>query len=127
MENSTITNEELQAKVKNLETQLKKQEKMASLGMLSAGIAHELQNPLNFVINFSKISIQLIADLQDAIDNLRVSISAEEASDIKEMMGDIHENMNKIIENGNRATSIIRGILLSSRGKEDEFIPTDIS
>lgn len=113
-------------RIDKLETQLKEQEKLASLGMLSAGIAHEIQNPLNFVINFSKMSKQLLSDLEDIMREDNRHIPPEEQQDLKDILTGLHENMDKIIEHGNRATSIIRGILLYSRGKEGEFMPTQI-
>ena len=61
--------EGLKNQITNLQDQLNRQEKMASLGLLSAGIAHEIQNPLNFVINFSKMSIKLLDDLQEIVDD----------------------------------------------------------
>ena len=60
--------ESLKNQVEDLQQQLQKQDKMASLGLLSAGIAHEIQNPLNFVINFSKMSVKLLDDLKDILD-----------------------------------------------------------
>ena len=59
----------MEQNVETLQQQLKKQEKLASLGMLSAGIAHEIQNPLNFVINFSKMSNKLLSDLTEIVDD----------------------------------------------------------
>ena len=102
--------EDQRKEIERLRLQVKNLEKLSSLGMLSAGIAHEIQNPLNFVINFSKLSSKLVDDLED----------------ILEIVNDLHGNLKKIEEHGNRATSIIRGILLYSRGKDDEYIPTDI-
>lgn len=105
-----------------LKEQLKIQEKMASLGMLSAGIAHEIQNPLNFIINFSRISEDLISELEESLQELE-----SDAEDLKETIEDLKCNLGKIRENGERASGIVRGILLYSRGKEDEFIPTDLA
>ena len=63
-------NENTQKEIENLRKQISQQEKMASLGLLSAGIAHEIQNPLNFVINFSKVSQKLLKDMQEVLDEL---------------------------------------------------------
>lgn len=119
-------NENTQKEIENLRKQISQQEKMASLGLLSAGIAHEIQNPLNFVINFSKVSQKLLKDMQEVLDELGDVLPDDSVEDIKEIMSDLEGNMSKIEENGNRASSIVRGILLYSRGKDDEYIPTDL-
>lgn len=116
----------LQSQVDDLKEQLQKQEKLASLGLLSAGISHEVQNPLNFVINFSRMSASLLKDLDEIIGNNLDRIDADDASDMEEISKDLNDNMQKIQEHGERAISIIRGILLQSRGKSGEFLPTDI-
>ena len=120
--------------IEQLRTQVSSLEKLSSLGMLSAGIAHEIQNPLNFVINFSKLSAKLVDDLREVVAEEQELLSpeakqrvAELNEELDEIVGDLHANLQKIEEHGNRAISIIRGILLYSRGKEDEFIPTDLA
>ena len=116
----------LKKQVEYLQHQLHKQEKMASLGLLSAGIAHEIQNPLNFVINFSKMSVKLLNDLQEIVEDCADKISEDDAADLEDISEDLKENLSKIQEHGERAISIIRGILLHSRGKAGEFLPTDV-
>lgn len=120
--------------IERLRMQVSSLEKLSSLGMLSAGIAHEIQNPLNFVINFSKLSAKLVEDLQDIVAEEQELLTpeakqrvAELNEELDEIVGDLHANLQKIEEHGNRAISIIRGILLYSRGKENEFIPTDLA
>ena len=120
--------------IERLRTQVSSLEKLSSLGMLSAGIAHEIQNPLNFVINFSKLSAKLVDDLREVVAEEQELLSpeakqrvAELNEELDEIVGDLHANLQKIEEHGNRAISIIRGILLYSRGKEAEFIPTDLA
>ena len=112
--------------IEYLQQQLHKQEKLASLGMLSAGIAHEIQNPLNFVINFSKISGKLLNDLTEIVEDNEDKISQDDREDIDDIVADLKENLTKIVEHSERAVSIIQGILLVSRGKENEFLPTDV-
>ena len=119
-------NKNTQKEIEKLRKQISQQEKMASLGLLSAGIAHEIQNPLNFVINFSKVSQKLLKDMQEVLDELGDALPEDSVEEIKEIMSDLEGNMNKIEENGNRASGIVRGILLYSRGKDDEYIPTDL-
>ena len=116
----------MEQELEQLKEQLKKQEKLASLGLLSAGIAHEIQNPLNFVINFSKMSDKLLSDLTEIMEDNEDSLSDDDREEVDDILADLHENMAKIVEHGERAISIIRGILLVSRGKDGEFIPTDV-
>lgn len=113
--------------LETLKQQMKEQEKLASLGMLSAGIAHEIQNPLNFVINFSKMSDKLLKDLTEIVEDNEDKLAEDDREEIEDIVADLKENLGKIVEHGERAISIIRGILLVSRGKEGEFIPSDIS
>ena len=116
----------MEKQVETLQQQLKQQEKLASLGMLSAGIAHEIQNPLNFVINFSKISDKLLSDLTEIVEDNEDKLSDDDREEVEDIVADLKENMAKIVEHGERAISIIQGILLVSRGKENEFLPTDV-
>ena len=112
--------------IEQLRQQLQKQEKLASLGMLSAGIAHEIQNPMNFVINFSKMSGRLLDDLVAVIDDNADRLPEADREDLNDIVADLKENMAQITESGERAVSIIQGILLVSRGKDNEFVPSDV-
>lgn len=120
-------------KIERLQFQIERLEKLSSLGMLSAGIAHEIQNPLNFVINFSKLSAKLVDDLEQVLAEEQECLSPESREkintfheELQEILEDLHNNLLKIEEHGNRATSIVRGVLLYSRGKDDEFMPTHV-
>ena len=117
----------MEKQIETLQQQLKQQEKLASLGMLSAGIAHEIQNPLNFVINFSKMSEKLLKDLMEIVEDNEDKLPADDREEIDDIVADLKENMEKIVEHGERAISIIQGILLVSRGKENEMLPADIN
>ena len=101
--------------LEQMRQQLRQQEKLASLGVLSAGIAHEIQNPLNFVINFSKMSERLLADLTDVLKDNEDRIPEADREDIHDIMSDLDENLKRIYEHGERAVDIIQGILLISR------------
>ena len=113
--------------LETLQQRLLNQQKLASLGMLSAGIAHEIQNPLNFVINFSKMSEKLLGDMKEIVEDVRGQISEDDADELDDITSNLTVNIQKIREHGERAVSIIQGILLISRGKEGEYIPTDIA
>ena len=113
-----------------LRLQLKEQEKLASLGLLSAGIAHEIKNPLNFVINFSKMADELIDDFCDILQGPIAKgqpLTEAEHNDLDYIVANLKEFMREIKMNGERAVDIIQGILLVSRGKEDEFVASDVS
>ena len=90
------TTEQLKEQIEALQQQIKEQEKLASLGLLTAGIVHEIRNPLNFVINFSKLSDTLIKDLADDIDDNADKISSDDMEDIEDIMADLKENIAKI-------------------------------
>lgn len=109
-----------------LRQQLEKQEKLASLGLLSAGIAHELKNPLDFVINYSKVSTSLMDELLEVVEKNADKFSDDDRDDVSSIVSLLKDNMNKIADNGERAVSIVQGILLVSRGKENEYVPTDV-
>jgi signal transduction histidine kinase len=99
-----LTLEELRA----TQSQLIQSEKMASLGELTAGIAHEIQNPLNFVNNFSEVSNELLDEMQAEID-------LGNAEEVKQIVADLKQNLQKINHHGKRADSIVKGMLQHSR------------
>ena len=122
-----MSNEEkLQTRIEELQGQLQQSDKLASLGVLSAGIAHEIQNPLNFVINFSQMSNDMVDDLEELFDERGIDLDDEENAEIADTLHTLRSYLAKIAEHGHRATDIIQGILLYSRGKADQFMPTDL-
>lgn len=113
--------------LKAAQAQLVQSEKMASLGQLTAGIAHEIKNPLNFVNNFSELSIDLAKELREEIEKLGGTLNENDRDYLLEIAGDLAGNAEKIHNHGKRADSIIRGMLLHSRGKAGEKQPTDLN
>jgi signal transduction histidine kinase len=122
--------EDLQTTLDNLketQKQLIQSEKLASLGQLTAGIAHEIQNPLNFVNNFSNLSIDLAEELKGSLENLKTDMTSGSLDDMAETVGMLLSNVKKINEHGNRAERIVKGMLLHSRGVAGELLHTDIN
>lgn len=109
--------------LKSTQNQLVQREKMASLGELTAGIAHEIQNPLNFVNNFSELSIELIEELQQEALIGQGSLSTLGA----ELLADITQNLGKINLHGNRASSIVKSMLEHSRTSLGTVELTDVN
>jgi len=119
--------EKLQTALNDLESaqeQLIQQEKLASLGQLAAGIAHEIKNPLNFVNNFSELNIELIEEVSEELKKLPDTDASTEMCQILE---DVKSNLKKIHQHGSRADSIVKSMLLHSRGGNDIKEATDIN
>jgi len=118
--------------------QLLQKEKLASIGQLAAGIAHEIKNPLNFVNNFSDLSLELVNEMREELrqktkngkpDQKPAKKPAKNSEHdlILEILDDIESNLKKIHEHGSRADSIIKSMLLHSRGKSGKPLPTNLN
>lgn len=117
-ERTSALNQSLE-NLKSTQSQLIQAEKMASLGELTAGIAHEIQNPLNFVNNFSEVNRELILEIREAVDK-------SDRAALDELTSDLLENEEKITHHGRRAESIVRNMLLHSRSTSGEKEPVRI-
>ena len=120
LESAKVKVENTLENLKATQKQLIHSEKMASLGELTAGIAHEIQNPLNFVNNFSEVSTELI-------DEMNEELNSGDFNEAKAISTDIKQNLEKILHHGKRADSIVKGMLQHSRTNSGEKEPTDIN
>jgi signal transduction histidine kinase len=105
--------------------QLVQTEKLASLGQLTAGIAHEIKNPLNFIINFSALSIQLTDELYDVLKQASVAVKAR--PEVDELTSLLKENLRKVVQHGKRADSLVKNMLLHSREGSSECRSTNVN
>ena len=102
-------------------------QKMAALGQVTAGIAHEIKNPLNFVNNFASLSVELLDELKDTAARAVGALDPGNRDEIAETIGMLTENLQKIVEHGRRADGIVRSMLQHSRGSSDHRQPTDLN
>ncbi len=119
---------ELAQSLENLraaQNRLVQTEKLASLGQLTAGIAHEIKNPLNFVNNFSGVSAEMIDELQDVLGGLPIDGKAR--TEINELTATLRANLDKVVQHGKRADAIVKNMLLHSRQGSEEHRPVEIN
>jgi len=134
IENARLLNElrsrthELATSLENLRTtqdRLVQTQKLASLGQLTAGIAHEIKNPLNFVNNFSGVSAELVGELQEALKDS--SLNEKRRGEIAELMDTLRSNLDKVVQHGQRADAIVKNMLLHSHQGSGEHRPVAIN
>src|SRR5262245_47930333 len=119
---------ELAASLENLratQDRLVQTQKLASLGQLTAGIAHEIKNPLNFVNNFSGVSVELIDELRQALAG--ANLDSKLRGEISEIADTLQGNLDKVVQHGKRADAIVKNMLLHSREGSGEHRPVDIN
>jgi signal transduction histidine kinase len=113
--------------LKETQKQLVMQEKLASVGMLASGIAHEIKNPLNFVNNFAEINVSLAGELLEVLDAQRSRFDPDSLAYVEEILGDLRQNASKIQEHGKRADGIVRSMLEHSRTSTGEMREVDLN
>ena len=119
---------DVEASLEDLRTaqdRLVQTEKLASLGQLTAGIAHEIKNPLNFVNNFSSVSVELIDELREALGSAH--LDSKLRAEISEIADMLQGNLDKVVQHGKRADAIVKNMLLHSRQGSGEHRPVDIN
>lgn len=115
------------ARVESVQDQLVESKKMASLGQLTAGVAHEIKNPLNFINNFAQLSVELATDLRDELEEDQTRTVGEALGDIGDLLDDIEGNAEKIKEHGTRADRIVRNMLMHARTSNGNHQPVDLN
>jgi two-component system, NtrC family, sensor kinase len=111
--------------LRNAQNRLVQTEKLASLGQLTAGIAHEIKNPLNFVNNFSALSAELVGEMKDVLSNIPLDQNKRE--ELEEITQTLKSNLEKVVQHGKRADSIVKNMLQHSREGSGEHRPVDIN
>jgi two-component system, NtrC family, sensor kinase len=114
------------AQLKSAQANLIQAEKMASLGQLTAGIAHEIKNPLNFVNNFASLSVELLDELKQVAAPALATLDGERRAELDETMGLLTGNLGKIVEHGKRADGIVKSMLSHSRGGSGDWQASDM-
>ena len=115
------------ADLRRAQARLIQAEKMASLGQLTAGIAHEIKNPLNFVNNFAGLSVELLDELKEAAAPGLAALDGDNLAEVDEIVGMLTGNLEKIAEHGRRADGIVKSMLEHSRGESGERRPVDLN
>jgi two-component system NtrC family sensor kinase len=111
--------------LRSAQDRLVQTEKLASLGQLTAGIAHEIKNPLNFVNNFSALSAELVGEMNDVV--AKATLDTRTRGELDELTQMLKSNLEKVVQHGKRADSIVKNMLLHSREGSGEHRPTDIN
>ena len=113
--------------LKRAQEQIVAEEKLASLGQLAAGVAHEIKNPLNFVKNFTEVSAELIDEIGEIIDQSEDGEDLDSAEEIKDILGDLKVNLDKVMEHSSRADGIVRSMLEHSRSGPGDWREVDLN
>ena len=116
--------QEMQEELNMLRKQLLRAEKLSTLGLLSAGIVHEIKNPLNFINNFSELSLEYLQEIKEKLTSMQEQGATNE---IRDLIDDVQSNLNKIQLHGGRINRIVTSTLLHSREGSGQFEPTDLN
>jgi two-component system, NtrC family, sensor kinase len=123
--NATLSEDiqKLGHEIELVQQRFEQQSKLAGIGQLTAGILHEIRNPLNFVNNFSRLTLDLVTEIKELLSATE-SVETEELIELVEM---VNVNINRILENGSRAERIVQSMLTQTRNDANQVIPTDLN
>ena len=121
------TLEEALENLQKMQEQMVAEQKLASLGQLAAGVAHEIKNPLNFVTNFSDVSVELIGEIDEVMAEVKDQEDGDLAGEIEPILSDLRLNLQKVKEHGERADGIVRSMLEHSRSAPGDWRETDLN
>ncbi len=121
------TLEEALENLQKMQEQIVAEQKLASLGQLAAGVAHEIKNPLNFVTNFSDVSVELIDEIDEVMTEIKDKEEGDLAGEIEPILSDLRLNLQKVKEHGERADGIVRSMLEHSRSAPGDWRETDLN
>jgi signal transduction histidine kinase len=127
LEQETAHRQRLEAALRETQNELITQQNLAALGAMTAGIAHEMRNPLNFVLNFAELSIELMQELQAVLNQHRDRFEASALEDIDDIFFALDQNVQKVNEHGRRAERIVSAMLEHTRGQTGSREPTDLN
>jgi len=119
--------ERARERAKQMQAQVLAQEKMATLGAITAGIAHEIKNPLNFVVNFAALAVDLVSEIREEIANCDGKMTPASRENLDELLRTLADNCDKINQHGLRADGIVRAMQMHARGQAGQPEPTDIN
>ena len=119
--------EQARQQLKTLQSQLVAQDRLATLGAITAGIAHEIKNPLNFIVNFAALSVDLIAEIQQELDEWDEKNAKAWRANMDESLRTLADNCAKVSQHGLRANGIVRAMQMHARGQAGQSEPTDVN
>jgi two-component system, NtrC family, sensor kinase len=119
--------ERLSHEIAEARQRLEQQGRLAGIGQLTAGILHEIRNPLNFVNNFSRLALDILPELKELLTQLRTEPEAVDLDELDELVGMVETNLSRIRENGGRAERIVTTMLSQTREDARQFVPTDLN
>ncbi len=127
LQQETTQRQQLESALQEVQNELITQQKLASLGAMTAGIAHEMRNPLNFVMNFAELAIELMQELREVLHQHRSGFDALTLEDIDDIFFALDQNVQKINEHGRRTERIVKAMLEHTRGHTGSREPTDLN